>query len=989
MFRSCSRIKIGLRPVHAWCQGLNSFNGTVIQARTIGNVSAQYADEMFDKWRQDKNSVHPSWDVYFQGGGQGAAPSSGSSGSLNNVDAVKLIHLVRAYQVRGHELADLDPLHLKPKPVIDEMELSRYGFSDSDMDKPVNVNIVSTEFISGVLRSAKTDQNGNTSLREIMNVLKTAYCGTIGYEYMHIPDRAQCNWIRERIERHREQRPKAWRWQALERLAYSERFEAFLANKWNTTKRFGVEGVESLIPGLKCSVDVATQLGVTNVVFGMAHRGRMNVITNVMRKPLERVFKEFAGTSYSTEPNGDWSGTGDVKYHLGASLDRKYADGRSVHMTLLSNPSHLEAVNTVVAGKARAKMHYLQDDGSKVMCVVVHGDAAYAGQGMCYEHMQMSQLPHYKTGGTLHVCANNQVGFTTNPEDSRSTRYSTDLGKTFNCPIFHVNADDVEAVCEVFQLAVEWRMQFRTDVVIDLIGYRRHGHNELDQPMFTQPMQYTQIAKHPTPLTIHMKKLASEKVFSDAELKAMVVKVDEVFHKAYESSKTYPLPPSDWLEGNWEGILAPGGIIPPLVTSVELPTLKKIADSLTNFPKGFTLHKQIQKIMEAKKETLSLGDGIDWGTAEALAFGSMLQEGIHVRLSGEDVQRGTFSHRHAVVHDQITNATYCALNNVAGNKQVITVCNSPLSEYGVLGFDLGYSMESPKQIVLWEAQFGDFVNGAQIIIDQFLSSGESKWLRQSGLVMLLPHGYDGQGPDHSSCRIERFLQQCDEAEDLNHEYSLDSEMQIQLSNWQIVNCTTPANYFHVLRRQVKRSFRKPLIVVSPKNMLRMRECSSSFVELSGDSQFQHVFGEAYPAEIASPEKVRRVLWCSGKIYYELLAARRKGQIKDVAIARLEQVHPFPMKQVKSVCEKYPDAEVVWVQEEPRNMGCWGYVNDRLAMAIHGQKNAGSRNVWPGYVGRPSMASTAEGHGSVHNKNQSKILEMALSDKVISWGHFLH
>lgn len=681
---------------------------------------------------------------------------------------------------------------------------------------------------------------------------------------------------------------------------------------------------------------MATQLGVTDVVMGMAHRGRLNVLTNVIRKPLEQIFKEFMGTHIPVDGD-DWSGSGDVKYHLGTSFHRVYPDGRAVNISMLANPSHLEAVNPLVVGKAKAKMQYCNDQvGEKVMPIIIHGDAAFAGQGIVYETMQMSKIPDYQTGGTLNVVANNQVGFTTDPVASRSTKYPSDLGKTFNCPVFHVNADYPEEVCKVFEIAVAWRQKFHTDVVINLVGYRRYGHNELDQPMFTQPLLYSKIAKHPTPLTAHTKRLVEEGIFTQQEVDACIKCVDDILAKALENSKTFKPDKQDWLASKWQGIYAPNVMSKVQKTGEDIEVLRSIGANLSRVPDGFTLHRQIKKIYQARAEMIQTGENIDWGTAEALAFGSLLHNGFHIRLSGEDVERGTFSHRHAVVHDQKTGKKYMPLANHSDNKQTIQICNSPLSEYGVLGFDLGYSLESPNQLVLWEAQFGDFVNGAQIIIDQFLSCGEAKWLRQTGLVMLLPHGYSGQGPDHSSCRIERFLGMCDEDADEMPIMSEDVRMQIQSTNWQIVNVTTPANYFHVLRRQVMRNFRKPLIIASPKNLLRHRDCVSSLEEMATGTKFQRLFPEIFPDELVAPSEVRRVLFCSGKVYYELLEHRRQNEIKDVAIARVEQIHPFPFDKVSEVMQSYPNAEVVWVQEEPKNMGCWNYVHDRFitCMRVH-------------------------------------------------------
>jgi len=932
---------------------------------------------MFAKWQADPASVHPSWSVLFQNGnrpaGSGLVAATGQGEAGRN-----LVHLVRAYQVRGHEQANLDPLGLQVKPDLGEMDFTSYGFTKADLDKPMGLSDLSS--VTGVLY----DANETTTLREIVNTLKSVYCGPIGYEYMHIPDREQCNWLRSKIEMDKPARNKEWRKTVLERLTFAERFEVFLANKWNTTKRFGIEGVESMTPGLKAAIDRATELGVADIVMGMPHRGRLNVLCNVIRKPTEQIFKEFAGTNVPTSEE-DWTGSGDVKYHLGTSFDRRYPDGRQVHLAMMANPSHLEAVNPLVVGKAKAKMHALNDiAGDKVMPIIIHGDAAFAGQGMCYEQMQLSKLEHYHTGGTLHVIANNQVGFTTDPSSSRSTKYCSDLGKTFNAPIFHVNADHPEAVAEVFALAVEWRQKFHTDVIVDIIGYRKHGHNELDQPMFTQPMLYSVISKHKSPLTLHSERLVEEGVFTQAEIDECVDHVDSVLLGAYEASKTYEESASEqWLTTKWEGVHTPKHFSKVKKTGEDIAVLRKVGKALTTFPENFTVHRQIKKIYQTKEEAITKEANIDWGTAEALAFGSLLQQGVHVRLSGEDVERGTFSHRHAVVHDQKSGERYTPLSNVPDNKSTITVCNSPLSEYGVLGFDLGYSLEDPNQLVLWEAQFGDFVNGAQIIIDQFLSCGEFKWLRQSGLVMLLPHGYDGMGPDHSSCRIERFLQQCNEDPDEVPAMEEEVRTQIQKTNWQIVNCTTPANYFHVLRRQVMRNFRKPLVVVAPKGMLKMRDCQSTMADMAVGSQFQRLFPEAKPEDLDAPEKIRRVIFCSGKVYYELLSHRKAKGVTDVAIARIEQIQPFPFDKVAQVVKSYPNAEVVYMQEEPKNMGCWTFVQDRILTAC---KKLLGKAVFPAYIGRPTMASTAEGYGSVHVKQQNALIDLAICSSEVTKGY---
>jgi 2-oxoglutarate dehydrogenase E1 component len=762
---------------------------------------------------------------------------------------------------------------------------------------------------------------------------------------MHIISRDKCNWLRERIEQFKvEPLPPAKKKQILDRLCYADTFERFLAHKFNTAKRFGLEGAESLIPGMKAMVDRVTELGVNGVVFGMPHRGRLNVLVNVIRKPMEVLLKEFQGTHIDLQrynerianggAGGDWSGSGDVKYHLGTSYDRQYPDGRKVHLALVANPSHLEAVNPVVVGKVKAKQDMSgDDDKTKTMGVLLHGDAAFAGQGIVYETFLLSQLKNYGTGGTVHIVVNNQVGFTTDPESSRSTLHCTDLGKAFDVPIFHVNADDPEAVTRVFELAGEYRQHFKSDVIIDLVGYRRHGHNELDQPSFTQPLMYGSIAKHPSALDMYEKKLVAEGSITAAEAAAIRKAADDTYQAAWEESKKKEPSKENWLTSRWKGFNSPEQISKIRPTGVSSDQLKMIGEKLTALPAGFRVHSSLTRILKAKEDMIKSGSGVDWATAEALAFGSLLLEGNRVRLSGQDVERGTFSHRHVVLHDQVTNSTYCPLSHLDSKQAPFLATNSPLSEFGVMGFELGYAMEDPNQLTLWEAQFGDFVNGAQIIIDQFLSAGETKWFRQCGLTLLLPHGFEGQGPEHSSARVERFLQAVDDQENVVPPMAEELRMQIQHTNMQVVNCSTPANYFHVLRRQVHRNFRKPLIVITPKSLLRHKSAVSSLTEMAESSTFQRLIPDTHTS-LAPAKKVRKLIFCTGKIYYELEKARAEsgGKHDDVAIARVEQIAPFPFDLVAAEAKKYPNAQIVWCQEEPRNMGAWFYVAPRIETA---------------------------------------------------------
>jgi len=984
----------------------------LIQSRSFyGGDASLYVDAMYDAWKKDPKSVHSSWDAYFRGlesspdwlskveqaakaavGGKDfkgmVIPSPSPSGGVSaSHDVVGLLQLISAYQVNGHLIADLDPLKLSAKPKVADLDPATFGFSNADLDRPINLRGWGMKEVAGLLAQADLmgNRDGNTTLRELLVILQSTYCRAMGAEFMHISDVSKRNWIREKLEQPRQPITKKEITKILERLVYADRFEHFLAQKWTTAKRFGVEGLESTIAGLKALIDEATLHGVEHVVIGMPHRGRLNVLANVMRKPLEMIFKEFAGTNI---PAGDdYSVSGDVKYHLGTNCTNRYPDGRVVYLTMLANPSHLEAVDPVVAGKARAKMYNLNDsEGRKVMPLLLHGDAAFAGQGVVYETMQMSQLNGYQTGGTVHVICNNQVGFTTNPSEGRSTTYASDLGKAFQCPIFHVNADEAEEVCRVFKLVAQYRQKFHTDIIVDVIGYRRFGHNEMDQPLFTQPLMYRKISSHPPVLQHYIKKLEKDKSLTPEEIKAEIKQVETAISNAYESASTYVIPKDFWMSTPWDHAGKTFGterkVLPSghPYTGLSQETLKTIASALVNIPGDFKLHSQAKRVVDARKKAFETGRDIDWATAEALAFGSLLLDGCHVRLSGQDVERGTFSHRHAVFSDQETGQRYTPLDHLNA-KQKFSIHNSLLSEYGVVGFELGYSLESPNQLVLWEAQFGDFANGAQIIIDNFITSGEAKWLRQSGLTLLLPHGYDGQGPEHSSCRIERFLQNADEDPDVVS--VLDAEAQIKACNWQIVNCTTPANYFHALRRQLYRPFRKPLIVASPKSLLRHRLSASNVADIKEGTSFHRVIPEINPDKINEATKIRRVLMCSGKVFYELLEARQAKNVKDVAIIRIEQLCPFPFDQVAKQMKLYSNAELVWVQEEPKNMGAWYFVQDRLMTAT---RVLNKKEIRPGYIGRRTMASPAEGYGKVHEKEMRSIMDVAFSTKVHSYGH---
>jgi 2-oxoglutarate dehydrogenase E1 component len=922
-----------------------------LAASWLNGESSYYIEELYDRWKENPNNVDPSWNEFFTKISAGISPEeaypipdstkyslqlarmAAMNVSLPTTDAalvspkiieesLKVMLLVRSYQIRGHAMANLDPLGLAKPVVYPELTLANYGWNDSDLDRevflPLHPDITSGFIVDG--RTKKT-------LRQILDKLKLIYCGTIGIEYMHIQSRQQRNWLRERIESDsRFNMSKEDRLNTLDRLAWATQFERFLALKWSRHKRFGLDGCEVLIPGMKTLIDRSAELGVESIVMGMAHRGRLNVLGNVVRKPFEHLFYEFEKGAVIPE---DW-GTGDVKYHLGTSYDRPTRSGKKVHLSLVANPSHLEAVNPVVEGKTRAKQFYLNDDETheKVMAIQIHGDASFAGQGVVFETLNFSGVPWYSTGGTIHIIINNQIGFTTEPKDARGGTYCTDVAKALQCPILHVNGDDPEAVIFCCNLAAEWRKTFKKDFVIDIVCYRRHGHNEGDQPAFTQPIMYQRIAKQQPTLELYANKLIAAGIITEEEFVKMKELPWETLKECYERSKTYIPQVNHWLESRWEGFRGPKQLARIKNTGVPMEQLRIVAECLTTIPPNFTLHPNLARIMEEKKKTLETGKGIEWGTAEALAFGTLLLEGNHVRISGQDVQRGTFAHRHAVLHDYNTGAEYIPLQHLPGAKSKFHVINSPLSEFGVLGFELGYSLESPNALVIWEAQYGDFANGAQVIIDQFISTGEKKWFRQSGITLLLPHGYEGGGPEHSSARLERFLTLSDSDPD---SLAFDAESQkqaLQMSNWQVCNVTTAANYFHLLRRQIHREYRKPLVVMTPKSGLRHRLSKSdltSFDDSGDDVRFERVFDEIEPKVI--PEKCRRLIFCTGKIWLDLFEARCANESDQrskypnvncndytVALVRVEQLVPFPADKILEVAKRYPNAEIVWCQE---------------------------------------------------------------------------
>ena len=898
--------------------------------------------------------------------------STGSSTAAD--DIYKLSLLIRSFQVRGHRLADLDPLGLTETPYVKDLDPAWYGFTEQDMKK--EFNFASNFLVTGYLSGAA----GKRTLGDIVRRLRETYAGRIGVEYMHIQEAEECDWIRSHIETPDPLHvTPAKRKVTLDRLMWADGFEKFLAQKWATAKRFGLEGGESVIPGLKAMIDKAADLGVTNVIMGMPHRGRLVTLATVFRKPLESIFAEFSGAKDRDSVESDPIGSGDVKYHLGTTSTRPTRSGSQVYLSLLANPSHLEAVNPLVLGKARAKQDELKDEhGEQVLPILFHGDASFAGQGPVYETMNFWELEGYKVGGTVHVVVNNQIGFTTDPKDARSSPYCTSVAKAVGAPIFHVNGDHPDEVVACFELAAQYRQRFHKDVVIDVVCYRRYGHNETDEPKFTQPQLYNVITKHPTTLQLYSKRLLEEGVITKDELDAMHEDMQKHMNTALDLSQSYSTKDSEWLESRWAGFKGSAQLARIRDTGVDPEVLKRVGEHITQVPEGFTAHKNLLKLFDARREMLKGNKSLDWATAELLAYGTLLLEGNRVRLSGQDVRRGTFSHRHAFLTDQKTGEKHNLLGSLTDTP--FYCYNSALSEFGVLGFELGYSGESPNQLVLWEAQFGDFANSAQVIIDQFIASGEAKWLRQNGLVMLLPHGYDGMGPEHSSARIERFLQLVDsDPLDMPEDLGEESSKQIQETNMQVVIPSTPANMFHLLRRQVHREFRKPLICISPKNLLRHPLCVSPLSAFdnvedpsetqpsSTDVRFRRAIGEVDPSIYNSPASVSRVLFCSGKIYYELLEERTKRGLKDVAIVRVEQMAPFPFDLIKSNFAHYPNAEPFWVQEEPANAGCYGFA------ALHFKSAIGAI---PTYIGRPAAAATATGSAKRHVAEQRQVVTEA-------------
>ncbi|HEV2506642.1 MAG TPA: 2-oxoglutarate dehydrogenase E1 component [Mesorhizobium sp.] len=874
-------------------------------------------------------------------------------------DSVRAIMMIRAFRMRGHLHANLDPLGIA-NPLEDYNELSpaNYGFTEADYDRPIFLdNVLGLEF---------------GTIRQMLEILTRTYCSTLGVEFMHISDPEEKAWIQARIEgadkeiTFTAEGKKA----ILQKLIEAEGFEQFLDVRYKGTKRFGLDGGESLIPALEQILKRGGQLGLKEVVLGMAHRGRLNVLSQVMAKPHRAIFHEFKGGSYAPD---DVEGSGDVKYHLGASSDREF-DGNKVHLSLTANPSHLEIVDPVVMGKARAKQDQLVGrergeivplaERAKVMPLLLHGDAAFAGQGVIAEILGLSGLRGHRVAGTLHFIINNQIGFTTNPRFSRSSPYPSDVAKMIEAPIFHVNGDDPEAVVFAAKVATEFRMKFHKPVVVDMFCYRRFGHNEGDEPAFTQPIMYRKIRTQKTAVQLYADRLIAEGHLAQADFDKMKADWRAHLESEWEVGQAYKPNKADWLDGAWSGLRSADqqDELRRGKTAVPVKTLKEIGKKLTEVPKDFEAHKTIARFLENRRQAIETGEGIDWSTAEALAFGAILLDGNPIRLSGQDSERGTFSQRHSVLYDQRDETRYIPLNNLSPAQAGYEVINSMLSEEAVLGFEYGYSLADPKALTLWEAQFGDFANGAQVVFDQFISSGERKWLRMSGLVCLLPHGYEGQGPEHSSARLERFLQLC--AED----------------NMQVANCTTPANYFHILRRQLKRDFRKPLILMTPKSLLRHKRAVSTIAELSGESSFHRLLWDDaqllqnQAIKLVKDSKIRRVVLCTGKVYYDLYEEREKRGIDDIYLLRVEQLYPFPAKALITELSRFRNAEMVWCQEEPKNMGAWSFIDPYLEWVL---AHIDAKHQRVRYTGRPAAASPATGLMSKHLAQLAALLEDAL------------
>ncbi len=861
----------------------------------------------------------------------------------SNANSINAVAMIRSYRQRGHLIAKLDPLGLRETDYLDELHPESYGFKKEEYDSKI--------FLDGVINK----QYSNVS--EILKFLRNKYCGPLGYEYMHISNPTERKWFRDRVEKADDFKfTQNGKEAILKKLIQAEGFEKFLHTKYVGSKRFGLDGGESLIPALEQIIKIGGQSKIKEVKIGMSHRGRLNVLANVLQKSYKRIFNEFAGEINSNSEDD----TGDVKYHLGASSNREF-DGNSVHVSLTDNPSHLEAVNPVVLGQTRAKQYFHKDkERKKVIPILIHGDAAFAGQGVVAECFAMSGLPGHNTGGTIHIVVNNQIGFTTSPRFARSSPYPSDIAKMVEAPIIHVNGDDPEAVVYAARIAIDFRLKFNRDVVVDLICYRRFGHNEGDEPSFTQPLMYKKIRSHPTTTKVYGEKLIQEGSITEDYLKNSIKEFKELLDDQYKNAKNYK-PKIEWFEGTWSRYKPDRGKDKKGVTGYDIDKLRDISNKINIIPEEFNVHKTISKVLENRKLVVKKENGIDWSTAEALAFGSLLDEGYPVRLVGQDSGRGTFSQRHSVLRNQTDNSRYIPLNNISKSQKSFEIVDSFLSELAVLGFEYGYSLVEPNTLTIWEAQFGDFANGAQVVIDQFIASGERKWSRASGLVMLLPHGYEGQGPEHSSARLERFLQLCSN------------------DNMQVVNCTTPANYFHALRRQMHRDFRKPLIIMTPKSLLRHKNCVSNLNDFDKQNSFHRfLWDHAIDPKskgfikLKKPKKIRKVVLCSGKIYFDLLEAREKLKADDILFFRIEQLYPFPAKSLAKELKVYAkNAQFYWCQEEPQNMGAWFSVRDYIQWTLD---NIKANNKVISYIGRSPDASPATGYAKRHISQQQEIIK---------------
>ncbi len=962
----------------------------------LSKSNSSYIEQMYEKFCNNQNDVPDSWKQYFEGINEnqdiikkesvGASWSpkklkssseidldiyekfipenlsysieekikkekplnSNAETEVSTKDSVRAIMMIRAYRIRGHLNADLDPLKLTQKQYAPELDPKTYGFTEKDFNKKI--------FLDEVLGLKYA------TLKEILEILNRTYCSNIGFEFMHMTDPEEKSWIQNRIEgkdkeiQFTDRGKKA----ILNRLIEAEGFEKFLAKKYVGTKRFGLDGCESLIPAMEQIIKRGGALGCKEVKIGMPHRGRLNILTNVIQKPLKKIFKEFAG-----DPGIASGGvSGDVKYHLGASANREF-DGNLVHVSLTANPSHLEAVNPVVLGQTRAKQDYHKDkDRNQVIPILLHGDAAFAGQGIVAECFAMSGLTGHNIGGTIHIIVNNQIGFTTQPEFSRSSPYPSEVAKMVQAPIFHVNGDDPEAVTYCAKIATEYRQKFRRDVVLDIFCYRKFGHNEGDEPSFTQPIMYKKIKEQDSTLSIYAKKLIEEGIVSKDGFKKEKQDFEKILDEEFSASKKYISNEHDWFTGVWSKFSSELGQDRRGVTGIDLKKIKTLGRKISTIPATFNAHKTITRIFENRLKMLKTGKEIDWALAETLALASLSDEGYGIRLVGQDTVRGTFSHRHAGINDQVTGERYYPIKNISAKQGKVEVIDSLLSEMGVLGFEYGYSLTDPDTLVLWEAQFGDFANGAQVIFDQFISSGEKKWTRASGLVMLLPHGYEGQGPEHSSARVERYLQACAQ------------------ENIQVVNCTTPANYFHALRRQIHRPFRKPLIIFTPKSLLRHKRCISEIEDFTKDNSFHRVlsdkaeFAQYNMIPLVKDEKIEKVVLCSGKIYYDLVDAREKLKVNNVQLVRIEQLYPFPAKTLARHLSRFKNAsKFVWCQEEPQNMGCWNHVERYINRTLEYIK-AKSKKIT--YFGRTPSASPATGYLKKHLAQQEEIVTKAIT-----------